>query len=192
MAESLAPKVGISEGISAKMKAKNKRGLFSTKELHLSVAVIVVVALIGGVVLQSVTKWAVLNYALSPAYHGAFLVVGYLSIILLLCAVFVFKLVGPFRRLEFEMKRISSGELRRRLSVRDGDDLHVRRFVSNVNELVGKFEEMSREYNKLNNIVDTKLVEINADLSNDSNSFNDVGKELKLLQEKIHVMREKW
>jgi len=168
MAESFATKVEISGGISAKMKAKNKRGLFSAKELHLSVAVIVVVALIGGVALQSVTKWAVLNFALSPAYHGAFLVIGYLSLILIICGVFVFKLVGPFRRLEYEMKRISSGELRRRLSVRDGDDLHVRRFVSNVNDLVGKFEEMSREYNKLNNIADTKLVEINDNLSSES------------------------
>ncbi|MFQ5428287.1 MAG: hypothetical protein ACE5EZ_04830 [Thermodesulfobacteriota bacterium] len=174
------------------MKAKNKRGLFSTKQLHLSIAVIVVVALIGGVVLQSATKWAVSFYSLPPLFHGLILIFGYLSLILLLSAVFVYKLVGPFRRLEYEMKCISSGELTRRLSVRDGDDLHVRRFVMNVNDLVGKCEEMSREYNKLNNIVDTKLVEINEDLSNEKRDFSVVGKEIKMLQEEIHVLREKW
>ncbi|MFQ5479647.1 MAG: hypothetical protein ACE5DW_00025 [Thermodesulfobacteriota bacterium] len=174
------------------MKEKNKRGLFSTKELHLSIAVIVVVALIGGVVLQSATKWAVSYFSIPLVYHGLILIFGYLFLILILCAVFVYKLVGPFGRLEYEMKRISSGDLTRRLSVRDGDDLHVRRFVKNVNNLVGKFEEMSREYNRLNNIVDTKLLEIDKDLSDDNHDFTLVGKEIKMLQEEIHVLREKW
>jgi len=153
--------------ITKKMERKNQRGLFSARQLQLSIAVIAVVTLLGGVVLQAVANWAIARFDLSLASYILILITGYVSLILLLCAVFVYKLVGPFRRLEYEMKLISSGELTRRLSVRDGDDLHIRRFVSNVNNLIGNFEEMSREYNRLNNIVDTKLVEINDDLSND-------------------------
>jgi len=76
--------------------------------------------------------------------------------------------------------------------VRDGDDLHIRRFISNVNALVENFEEMSREYNRLNNILDTKLVEINEDLHCDKHNIEIVGKELKMLQEEIHILRERW
>jgi len=177
---------------TAKMAHKNKRGLFSTKQLQLSIAVIAVVTLLGGVLLQAVSRWIVLSYDLGPAYYGLILIIGYILLILMLCGIFVYKLVGPFRRLEFEMKLISSGELRRRLSVRDGDDLHVRRFVVNVNKLLGNFEEMSREYNKLNNIVDTKLVEINEDLSSETHDVGIVGQEIKMLQEEIHILREKW
>ncbi|MFQ5354849.1 MAG: hypothetical protein ACE5DR_07860, partial [Thermodesulfobacteriota bacterium] len=147
---------------------------------------------IGGLGLQYATKWAVTYYTLPPAFQGLILIFGYISLILVLSAIFVYKLVGPFRRLEYEMKCISAGDLTRRLSVRDGDDLHVRCFVNNVNDLVEKFEEMSREYNKLNNIVDTKLVEINEDLSSEHHDDSVVGREIKMLQEKVHVMREKW
>jgi len=157
----------MSGGYTPKMERKNQRGLFSAKQLQLSIAVIAVVTLLGGVVLQSVAGWLLTKFDLSLAAYILILVGGYVSLILFLCAIFVYKMVGPFRRLEYEMKLISSGELTRRLSVRDGDDLHIRRFVSNVNNLIGNFEEMSREYNRLNNIVDTKLVEINDDLSND-------------------------
>ncbi len=182
----------MSGGATAKMAHKNQRGLFSTKQLHLSIAVIAVVTLLGGALLQSASRWLVMSLDLGAAYYGLILILGYIFLILMLCAVFVYKLVGPFRRLEYEMKLISSGELTRRLSVRDGDDLHVRRFVGNVNQLLGNFEEMSREYNKLNNIVDTKLVEINEDLSSDTHDVGIVGQEIKMLQEEIHIMREKW
>jgi len=175
-----------------KIEHKNKRGLFSARQLHLSIAVIAVVTLLGGVVLQAGASWALARFDLSLASYILILIIGYVSLILLLCAVFVYKLVGPFRRLEYEMKLISSGELTRRLSVRDGDDLHIRRFVSNVNDLVGNFEEMSREYNRLNNIVDTKLVEINQDLLNDKTNVDVVGKEIEMLQEEIHILRERW
>ncbi len=178
--------------ITKSMERKNQRGLFSAKQLQLSIAVIAVVTLLGGALLQTGADWALERFDLSLAAYILILIGGYVSLILLLCAFFVYKLVGPFRRLEYEMKLIASGELTRRLSVRDGDDLHVRRFISNVNALVANFEEMSREYNRLNNIVDTKLVEINEDLLGNENNVDMVGKEIKMLQEEIHILREKW
>jgi len=182
----------MSGGDTAKMAQKNQRGMFSTRQLQLSIAVIAVVTLLGGTLLQAASQWVVLHYNLGPAFYGLILIAGYTSLILLLCAFFVYKFIGPFRRLENEMKFISSGDLTRRLSVRRGDDLHVRRFVVNLNSLLGDFEEMSREYNKINKVVDTKLVEIDEGLSSEIHDVSIVGKEIKMLQEEIHIMREKW
>jgi len=181
----------MSKGAAAKMARKNQRGLFSTRQLHLSIAVIAVVALLGGALLQTASRWIVQYFDLGPAYYGIILIFGYSVLILILCAVFAYKLVGPFRRLEYEVKLISSGDLTRRLSVRDGDDLHVRRFVVNVNKLLANFEDMSREYNKLNHIVDTKLVEINEGLASETRDAGLVGKDIKILQEEIHILRDK-
>lgn len=174
------------------MERKNKRGLFSSRQLHLSIAVIAVVTLLGGVVIQSAARFILTHYAIGLSAYIIILVAGYVSLILLLCAVFVYRLVGPFRRLEYEMKLISSGELGRRLAVRDGDDLHIRRFITNVNNLIAKFEEMSREYNRLNTVVDRKLGEINADLHREHRDGTVVGKEIEMLQEEIHLLRERW
>ncbi len=182
----------MSGGNLTKTERKNQRGLFSSKQLHLSIAVIAVVTLLGGAILQFTSRWVVLHYDLGPTHYGLILIAGYIFLILMLCAIFTYKLIGPFRRLEYEMKLISSGELRRRLSVRDGDDLHIRRFVGNVNSLLGNFEEMSREYNKLNNVVDTKLEDITDDLSSETHDVGIVGREINMLQEEIHIMREKW
>ncbi len=182
----------MSGGDRARMAQKNQRGMFATKQLQLSIAVIAVVTLLGGTLLQAASQWVVLHYDLGPVFYGLVLIAGYIALLLLLCSVFVYKLVGPFRRLENEMKLISSGDLTRRLSVRRGDDLHIRRFVVNLNSLLGNFEDMSRKYNKLHNVVDTKFIDINEGLSRDIHDDGIAGKEINMLQEEIHIMREKW
>jgi len=99
----------VSGEVTKKMERKNQRGLFSARQLQLSIAVIAVVTLLGGVVLQAGANWALENFDLSLAAYILILIAGYVSLILLLCAFFVYKLVGPFRRLEYEMKLIASG-----------------------------------------------------------------------------------
>src|SRR3972149_2764698 len=145
-----------------------KQAHFTAKELQLSIAVFTVIALLGGIVLQSGATYLISYYGLATPFLGIVLIVGYIGIVVLIAIVFTHRLVGPFKRLEYEMKLIKSGELSRRLSVRTKDDLHIRNFVKYANQFIASFEEMSKDYNSLNSAVSQKLREIEAELSRET------------------------
>ena len=77
---------------------------FAAKELQLSIAVLAVLALLGGLVLQSVSKALTNHFGFATPVLGVLLVVGYIAIVALLALFFAHRLIGPFRRLEYEMK----------------------------------------------------------------------------------------
>lgn len=165
---------------------------YETRELQLSVAVLAVLALLGGIILQAVSSELTSYYGLSPQVLSLLLIVGYVLLVALIAIFFTYRLLGPFKRLEYEMKLISAGELSRRLSIRRKDDLHIRNFVSYVNTFISEFEDMSKEYNRLNSALTKKMDEITSELSKEPFDCEKAKREIKVLQKEIRELREKW
>jgi methyl-accepting chemotaxis protein len=175
-----------------KLNKRLKQAHFTAKELQLSIAVFTVIALLGGIILQSAATSLINYYGLATPFLGIVLIVGYIGIVVLIAIFFTHRLVGPFKRLEYEMKLVKNGELSRRLSVRTKDDLHIRNFVKYANEFIANFEEMSKDYNNLNSTVDVKLDEITRELSKETYDCEQLKAEVFELQGKIKALRERW
>lgn len=177
---------------SSKFLRKFRQSYFVARELQFSIALLAVLALLGGIFLQTASTALINYYGLTTPALGVFLIIGYIVIVVFLSVFFTHRLVGPFKRIEYEMKLISSGELNRRLTVRTKDDLHVRNFVRYTNDFISRFEEMSHEYNKLNSTVSNKLSEISAEIAREDFNCSNVKEEIKTLQKQIFELREKW
>ncbi|MBI5810075.1 MAG: hypothetical protein HZB21_02645 [Deltaproteobacteria bacterium] len=169
-----------------------RQKFFEAKELQLSAAVLVVLALIGGILVQSVSTALTSRYGFTTPALGLILVAGYIIIIAVIAVFFTYRFIGPFKRLEYEMKLIAAGEISRKLSIRSKDDLYIRHFVRYVNKFLSQFGDMSREYNALNSEVSTGLNEITKELSKEKFDCGKVKQDIQALQKKIHEMREKW
>ncbi|MBI5586857.1 MAG: hypothetical protein HY889_00645 [Deltaproteobacteria bacterium] len=176
----------------SKLTRPFKQRYFATRDLQFSVALLVVLALLGGIFLQTFSSALLSSYGSSTPVLGVFLIIGYFMIVVLLAVFFTHRLVGPFKRLEYEMKLISSGELSKRLSIRSQDDLHIRNFVKYNNNFISKFEEMSKEYNRLNSTVEKNMEEISNELAKENFDCARVRAEISALQKEIREFREKW
>jgi methyl-accepting chemotaxis protein len=172
--------------------ARNQQRFFASRDIHFSLAFLIVLTLLGGITLLVFSFWLLNEYGLHPLLTGLLLIVGYGAIVLILSLFFAERFVGPFKRLEYEMKIISKGDLERRLSVRGGDDLHVRHFVRYLNGFISEFEDMSKEYNKLSSVVSTKISYIANELSREKADNERIKEEIKMLQKIIQEFREKW
>ncbi|MBI5682228.1 MAG: methyl-accepting chemotaxis protein [Deltaproteobacteria bacterium] len=165
---------------------------FVTKEIQITIAILVVVALLSGIFLQLISKGLSTYMRIESPFLGIFLTIGYISIIVFLAVVFSYRLVGPFKRLEYEMKLIAKGDLDRRLSIRANDDLHVKEFTGYMNEMINNFEEMSTDYNKVNAVIDKGLDELMEIIASDKNDSSEIKDKIISLQTSIHEFREKW
>ncbi|MBI5235038.1 MAG: hypothetical protein HY886_02185 [Deltaproteobacteria bacterium] len=165
---------------------------FSARELQFTIALLTIIALVSGIFLQALSAALITHYGLHAAFLGFFLVLGYVVIVLLLSVFFTHRLIGPFKRIEYEMKLISKGELSRRITTRANDDLHVKNFVGYANEFIANFENMSKDYNILNSTVSKKLDELGAELSKESFDCARLKDEIASLRQHIHEFREKW
>ncbi|MBI5560114.1 MAG: hypothetical protein HY883_02430 [Deltaproteobacteria bacterium] len=179
------------EGFAGPRKQARQR-YFAARELRFSIALLVVLALLGGLFLQSVAAGLTGYLGFRTPALGVFLIVGYVAIVGFLAIFFSHRLVGPFKRLEYEIHLVAAGELERRLTVRSSDDLHVRNFIEQVNDLLAEFEDMSVAYNKLNSNIALGLGKVVAELSLEGFDPVKVSSELKFLQAEIHRHREKW
>ena len=155
-----------------------KLKFYTVKELQLSIAVLAVIALLSGLLLQSLSSVLVSYMEINTVFMAILLVAGYALIVLALALFFSHRLVGPFKRLEYEMKLIKDGDFKRRLSVRSQDDLHVRDFIRHANEFITDFEKMNDEHSKLNLAVADKLEELSVEISKDDFDCEAVKSEL--------------
>lgn len=141
-----------------------KQRYFSSRDLQFSIALLVVLALLAGIFLQAVSSALITWYGMSSPLLAVFLAAGYVGIVLLLAVFFTYRLVGPFRRLEYEMKLIQAGDLSKRLSVRTQDDLHIRNFINFVNSFVAGFEAAKKNEERLLVEILSRLERISGEL----------------------------
>ncbi len=170
-----------------------KQRYFCARELQFSIAFLIVLALLGGVFLQAISSLLSQYYGVNTPILGVLLVIGYIAIVVLLAVFYTHRLIGPFVRLEYEMRMIAAGNISKRLTLRTKDDLHIRNFVQHVNCFVGRFEEMSREYNLLNSAVSKRLDDITREIAKGPEAdCSLIQQEIKALQAEMRKFREKW
>lgn len=169
-----------------------KQRYFIAKELQFSLALVIVLALLGGIFLQAASSALTSYLGLETTALGFFLISGYVLIVVLLAVFFTHRLIGPFKRLEYEMKLVQAGNLAKRLSIRSQDDLHIRNFVKHVNTFITRFQEMSSEYNRLNSTVVSKLDMISGELAKQKADCPHLKKEIEDLLKEVREFREKW
>ena len=171
---------------------KIRQRYFVARELQITVALLVVLALLGGAFLQSVSSALNEYLGLTTPTLTIFLTIGYIAIVALLAIFFAHRFVGPFKRLEYEMKTIANGALDKRLTIRTRDDLHVRNFVSYVNEFIENFEDMSKDYSNLHSTLSIQMSDIIRKLEKGHYHADEIKDTIKTLQKNIHELREKW
>src|SRR3990167_1926173 len=84
---------------------------FVARELQITIALLVVMALLGGAFLQSVSAALNTYFGFTTPVMTIFLTIGYIAIVALLAIFFAHRFVGPFKRLEYEMKDRKSTRL---------------------------------------------------------------------------------
>lgn len=177
---------------AAEKSRMRKHACFASRELQFTLAFITVISLLAGIFLQSFSGFLVSYYALHAAFLGIFLIAGYAVIVVLVAVFFTHRFIGPFKRIEYEMKLVAAGELSRRLSARGSDDLHVRNFVRYVNEFIGSFEAMSADYNKLNAAISASLGKIRAELSKEGFDCEKLKAEILTLEKEMQEFKKRW
>jgi len=172
-------------------KKKFGQRYFVAKELQFSIAMLTVLALLGGIFLQAVSSALIDYWGFKTPMLGVFLIVGYIILVLILSLFFSHRLIGPFKRLEYEMKLLARGDSSRRLSIRSQDDLHIRNFVRYTNIFIDKFVAINNEYDKLNSTVAGKMSEISVELSKERVDCEKIQGELRAMQEQIEKLKLK-
>ncbi|OGQ46415.1 MAG: hypothetical protein A2W63_03725 [Deltaproteobacteria bacterium RIFCSPLOWO2_02_44_9] len=165
---------------------------FVARELQITIALLVVLALLGGAFLQSVSSALNTYFGFTTPVMTIFLTIGYIAIVAILAIFFAHRFVGPFKRLEYEMKIIANGALDKRLTVRTKDELHVRNFVAYVNEFIENFENMSKDYNKVHSAISIQMADIIKRMEKAQYNPEEIKEAIKTLQKQMHALREKW
>lgn len=178
-------------------RKKDKRKIirqtyFVARELQFTIALMVMMALLGGIFLQSISSALTGYMGLETHALGIFLVIGYVALVGLLSIVFSHRLVGPFKRLEYEINYVLDGNLDGRLSVRVKDDLHIRNFIDRINRMISNFEEMDKSYNKLNGNLTIFLNKVGDELAEGTLDKKKALRELREIQHLLDEYRMKW
>ncbi|MBI5056405.1 MAG: hypothetical protein HZB61_07310 [Nitrospirae bacterium] len=132
---------------------------FVSKELRISIALIILWSLLVAVFFTYFAK------ELSEKIgHGillfAIVMIGYVAIVVVLTLLFSHRLIGPFQRLKTEIRLIVAGEYRRRLGVRNNDDLYIRSFIEEVNKILDELEKAQGYKEDVVRHVDSELLKL--------------------------------
>jgi len=174
-----------------KRKTKSvKQRFFMTKELRLSVALIVIWSLLAGVIFTYLTKelGARIDHGVI-SFITVFL--GYVFIVIILVLFFTHRFIGPFERLKMEIKLILGGNYHRRLSVRNSDDFYVRSFVLEVNKLLDEVEKKSFDKDGFRKSIDSELLHVMALIEKEHVSKDKLREALLSFHEKLESLLKK-
>ena len=137
-------------------KGKRKK-YFVSKELRLSIAVMLLWALlITGFFTYIVSGLG--DKVGSNTLLFVIIMIGYLAIVVVLSLFFSHRILGPFQRLNTELRLIMAGNYERRLNVRTNDDLSVISFIDKVNIILNEYEGMHVHRKDLIKHVDSEIL----------------------------------
>lgn len=130
-----------------------------SKELRLSIAVMLLWALLITGFFTYIASG--LGEKIGSSYIlFAIIMVGYLAIIVSLSIFFSHRILGPFQRLNTELRLIISGNRDRRLKVRKKDDLYMKTFVDEVNNVLNEYEGMHIHRKKMTKYIDSEFMNL--------------------------------
>jgi nitrogen fixation/metabolism regulation signal transduction histidine kinase len=142
---------------------KIRQKYFVSKELRLSIAIIILWSLL---ITAFFTYFA--KELSSKIGHGALMffiiMAGYVIIVVVLTMLFSHRLIGPFQRLKTEIRLIEAGDYRRRLNVRTNDDIYIRSFISEINKMLNGLEGMHQYRENINKEIDSELLKLLSDV----------------------------
>ncbi|GAB4389017.1 MAG: hypothetical protein Kow0025_11810 [Thermodesulfovibrionales bacterium] len=151
----------------ALVKRKIRNKYFVARELRISIALIV---------LWSFLAVAFFTYIVKELgeriEHNIFsfilIMLGYAAIVVFLSVFFAHRFVGPFQRLRMEIGFIKGGDYHRRLRVRGNDDMYIRSFIAEVNNILEEFERIHRFKQEMHKSIDLELMGVIAVMEDDS------------------------
>jgi methyl-accepting chemotaxis protein len=117
----------------AKTGVKKQR-FFIERDLFFQTLTLLLSVLLGGFLLLLLSK--TISGFVDSSVLFLMLFVGYFLLIIFFAWSLSRKFIGPFGRLQENMKDISKGDLTLKLTVRDGDDIRIKTFVTEANRLV--------------------------------------------------------
>lgn len=136
---------------------KTRKKYFVSKELRLSIAIMLLWALlITGFFTYLVSSLD--EKVGSSTLLFVIIMIGYLAIVVALSIFFSHRILGPFQRLKTELRLIISGNYHRRLKVRTNDDLSVKSFVDEVNNVLSEYERMHINRKDLIKHIDSEVM----------------------------------
>ncbi len=124
------------------MKQKKLRQrYYISKELRYSVALMVLWSFLSvGLFFFFAKK---LTGSLEPnLLTFAIILFGYGLICFVMTSVFSHRLIGPFERLKTELRMVIEGDYKRRLKIREKDDIYIRSFINEINRLIEQHERL--------------------------------------------------
>ncbi len=89
------------------------------------------------------------------------------------------------------MRLLRGGEFGHRLSIRTKDDIHVRNFIEQVNELIERYEDVKSDFGEFNGKIRAGLDKVGEDLEKQEPDVEKALVKIKELSSKIKEYREK-
>jgi len=138
---------------------QSRKKYFVSRELRLSIAVMLLWALlITGFFTYVASGFG--EKVGSSYILFAIIMIGYLAIIVALSIFFSHRILGPFQRLNTELRLIISGNHDRRLKVRKKDDLYMKSFVDEVNNVLSEYERMHSYRKDMIKHIDSEFLDL--------------------------------
>jgi len=172
-----------------KRKKIVRQKYFVAKEVRLSIALIILWTLLVTAFFTYIAKE--IGGRLG---HGVTLFIitmlGYGMIIVVLTLLFSHRLIGPFQRLKTEMRLILAGEYGRRLRIRKNDDIYIRSFVDQVNEVLERLQELHNCNQKLIREIESELLNLISKIEEHGITKDQMRSDILMLHKKIKEMKE--
>ncbi len=163
---------------------------FVSKELRISIALIILWALL---ITAFFTYFA--RELSGKIGHGAplFIIVmlGYLIIVVVLTSLFSHRLIGPFQRLNTEMRLIRAGDYHRRLNIRKNDDIYIKSFVVEVNKILEELEKVEQHKKGIIKYIDSELTIITSLLEEGTPSEEKLREDVAEFHKKLKSLAER-
>lgn len=152
---------------------QRQRSIFASRLNLLITAVIGITALLAIVVAVILRKYsgpiqganAAMTYQGAIAFALVFLSYGIAAIFLIMF--FVYRILSPFKRMLKDMDEILTGDMQKRISLRDKDVFMIKEFVVGVNTLIDKLENTHIIKDELICFIDTEGQHLISNLEQD-------------------------
>lgn len=125
----------------AKPHSQKKARFFTSRELRVSLMLIILISFLSAVVFMYLIKVFGGTIREHSMLSFAVVMLGYAAVVWFLTMFFTHRFIGPFERLRYELGIVIAGDFKRRLKVRRQDDGYVRAFVDDVNKVIELLEE---------------------------------------------------
>jgi methyl-accepting chemotaxis protein len=181
-----------------KISPQLQRSMFANR-LNLLIAVVIGITILLAVLVAVILKKysgpipganAAMTYQGVIAFAVVFLSYGFASVLLIIF--FVYRILSPFNRLLKDMDEILTGDIKKRLFLRDKDVFLIRNFVTDVNSLVDKLEQMHLVKDELVCHIDSEGQQVLSLLEKDKGLSSEVREAIISYHEKfIAIIKDK-